>query len=224
MLAHVGQLGTALDGLERLARARNPVETEAAHLKRVAEAATKLGGRVSALENRLAELNQEGAIQLSEAMERKAGLVPDEFAGEIRAAVRGMSGKERTAVLQQAVDNGEAALVAALTSGHSVLTGFNPEYRDRMRQAFIEKHAPNEYNALNTLHDTYSGSVKALGVARRAVTQSFSPEKIAQISEQQKAASEAQSGFESAEGGPPARARLPFQVSRLTCAGGPGRV
>lgn len=201
MVALVSQLGSALEGLERLARSRNPAETSAAHAKRVYEAATKLEAKVKSLENRLAELNREGTFALSEAMEKRAGLVTDEFAGEIRAAVRSMPEKQRMAALQQALESGEASIMAALTAGPGVLTGLPGEFRDRMRQAYIERHAPDEYNALTQLHETYSTSAKALGVVRDAVKQSYSPAQIEEIARQTVEANTAQAGFESALSG-----------------------
>lgn len=196
LAARVGQLSDAVAGLERLAEHRDPAHTPESHYRKVAAAAAKLAGKFDAVEQSIHDLAREGSSRLDREITERANLRPNEYAAEVRASVRAMKPAERRDVLNKAVDAGDAQLVAALVDAPSVVTGIDPQYGQRMKQAFVSKHAADEAAEQSRLHETYSTSIQSLSVARAAVREATNPEKVREIEERAAAAQRAQSEFD----------------------------
>lgn len=198
MAAHVGRLAEAVEAMERLAESPNPTETTARHASRVAEAGKKVQQRVAVVWDHINELGQDGTVSIQQRITETANLRPNEFAQEIRASVREMKPEGRRDVLHHAVKNGDAATVAALVNAPSVVTGLDAQYADRMKQAYIEQHAPKETAALTALSDTMSTAFSAASAAKQSAREATDPQYIAKIQREAEAAEAAQSDFNQA--------------------------
>jgi hypothetical protein len=196
--ARAASIAEAVSSLESMAKNRNPMETEAAHARRVADAARKLNEKVASVEALISNTVQSAVYNLDEAINSRANLREDSYAAEIRASVRGLPEKDRFAAVQAAVKAGDARTVAALTNAPSVATGLNPEYQERQREEFRKRHAPAEYQAMTDLTDLFSTSAVALKVAKDAAAAATDPKYIAEIAEQEAAANRAQAAFDGA--------------------------
>ena len=196
--AHITALTQAVESLEKVAQHPDPTETEARHAQRVAEAAKKLLKRADKIAEHLTVDIQEATQTLSDALTEKAGLRENAYASEIRAAMRGMGKRERAQVLQQAVEDGDGATVAALTSAPTVVTGLDATYAERMADAFTRKHAPEVVNARDSLMENYSTALQAVSLAKSASDAAVDAEFIREIQQAQDQARDAQEAFDNA--------------------------
>ena len=194
----LGQLADAVGMLEKVAKARDPVETEARHAQRVADYAKRLEIKANEFNEMISNSARAGTAELDEAINRRANLVENQYAQEIRSAARSMPRKERDQALRDAVSRGDAGVVAALTSAPALVAGYDPDLQSRMREAYREKHAGQEYQAMNHLHDVFSTASVVIGTAKRAAAEAADPRFISEIQAAQKAAREAGEAFSDA--------------------------
>ena len=195
---HVLRMASALESLEYLAITRNPAETEATHARRVAAAAEKLEARVASIREEIDNDVRGYVTKLDEVITEQAGLKPNEFASEIRQAVRAMDSEARLKVLHQAVESGDAATVAALTGAPGVVTGIGPEVSSRMLEGYRATHAPEASAAADSLMDVYSGALSAAYETTQAAKAAYDPKFIAEIQQQEAAAVKAAADFDAA--------------------------
>jgi hypothetical protein len=196
--SRAASIADAVAHLESMARNRNPMETEAAHARRVADASRKLDQKVNSTQQLIDDTLRSASYSLTEAIDNRANLREDSYAAEIRASVRGMKEKERFAAMQEAVQSGDARTVAALTSAPPVATGLNSEYQARQREEFRKRHAPAEYAAMEELFELHKTAGVAAKVARDAAAAATDPKYIAEIAQQEALAHKAQAAFDGA--------------------------
>lgn len=203
MAAHIGRLADAVAAMEKLAESPNPTETEARHQQRVADAGKKVQERAAAAWDHLNELLHDGTTAIDQKINEKANLRMNGYAEEIRASVRAMPAAERNRVLVNALDAGDAATVAALTDAPSIVTGIDADYAGRIRQSYVEKHAPDEHAAMSALHETASTAFTAASEAKAAANAATDPRYIGDIQRQAEKAEQAQGEFNQAMEGQP---------------------
>jgi DNA repair exonuclease SbcCD ATPase subunit len=79
--------------LQKLRASKNPLDTDAAHSRKIATAAQKMRAEASRIQATIKTVVTSGLAELSNAVDKKAGLIPGEHAAEIRAALREMDAK-----------------------------------------------------------------------------------------------------------------------------------
>lgn len=109
---------------------------------------------------------------------RKANLVPDAFAGEIRAVFRGMSWPAQLAFMATATDRLDGAVVAAVLNAPLVLSGLTPEQLEQFREAYLNRTSKSSApiaDEMQSCVDTFFNSADALaapdGAAKRTGNQ-----------------------------------------------------
>lgn len=193
--ASVIRLVSALEGLEGIALHRDPTETEAKHAQRVAEAARKLEARIEEIRTQLDAGLRDSASRLDDVISEQAGLAENEFAREIREAVRNMPEKKRLETLSQAVRDGEAATVAALVNAPPVTTGLAPEHTSKLVDHYRHVHAPEASAAFDELWDAYDHALTVVSNVKEAATSAYDPSFINAVQAQQAAAEKAAQSF-----------------------------
>jgi hypothetical protein len=121
------------------------LRVEAAHRelkKLVGEAKTRSAALIAA-ERFNVERNREG----------KANLTPSAFAAEIRAVVRAMPTGDKLKVLNDAVDAGDGATIAALCDCPAVVSGITGTMAADYRRMYLQKAVP--------LADEYIGETES---------------------------------------------------------------
>ena len=196
IVERLGQLADAVSGLDRIAASPDPAVPKAAHALRVKTAAKSLEAKANAINQMIAGSVQSGTVDLSAAIDNFAGLRADEYAPEIRNALRGLSQKERDEQLRNAVDAGHASVVAAMTSAPACVVGFSGDLQERMRDAYRKKHAPLQYEALTRLHDLFSSSSVVVEHAKKAASQVVDEKYLAQVLRDQEASRAASEAFQ----------------------------
>jgi len=126
-------------------------------------------------------LLRDGATRIDNAITDRAGLRADAFATEIRQAARELKPDARRRLLQEAVESGDASMVAALTEGPSFVSGINAEYGQRMREAFVAKHAAAEYAAQSRLSEIASSAARAVALAHGGLRSLADARAVAEI-------------------------------------------
>jgi len=179
--AHLRRLPQFIKSLEEMAEHKDPTKTDAAHHKAVHDSALKLEKKFDEISNSVHSLSVDAASKISQAIDEKAGLRPDDFAAEVRASVRAMKPDKRREVLKAAIDEGDSATVASLCDAPAVCTGLSKEFTSTMRRAFVERHAPKELAAQSRLTDLVSHSSRVVQTAKAALKNMSDPKEIAEI-------------------------------------------
>lgn len=73
----------------------------------------------------------------------KANLVPDQFASEIRTVFRSLDYTGQMKFMAEAIQAGDASIVAAIVTVPAVLTGLPAAQIDQYRESFLNSIAPN---------------------------------------------------------------------------------
>ena len=183
--------------LEKLAANRNPMETDAAHAKRVASAAGQLKAKIARLEGELAEETQRQRERLNREIQEKARLAPSQHAAEIRAALRAADEKTRLKVARDALAEPEsgAEILAAIAEGNSVTTGLSDATRRQFVELFQKTQAPELFEELSAMDEILEHAPQIVGIAKQASAEAVNPAYIEEISAAEKAAQEAQDAF-----------------------------
>ena len=198
LAAHATRLTAAVESLEKLIATPDPTETSAKHTQRVAEASRKLEARVAEIRDKIHDDARAGAETLTRRAEERAGLTESPYAAEVRAAVRSMTPKARDKALVQAMEDGDGATIATLTNAPAIASGLDAKHLTEVRERFVEKHAPQESEALADLMQTFgtvTGIASQVASAARAATD---PAAIREIERAQEDAQKAREAFDSA--------------------------
>ncbi len=199
--AIAGEVARLADGAEALARLnsnRDPTITDAAHVKRVADAAAKLGKATTTAMNRIGELSRRGHDDIAARIKAKTRLVPDVFGNEIRDQFRRMGQEEKTKLLAELVeDPNRGSELAAILVAPLSATGLSAEARSKWEQVYVARHAPDELNEQLVLTATCEGALSVGTPTAGKVEAAYSsPTRIAEIARAEAAANAVAATFD----------------------------
>lgn len=196
--AEINRLRQGVEALDTVFASRNPVETEAAHTKKVATMARKLDQEVTAAINRAGMILKEGSHNLQRRIDERVNLKPDAFAAEIRATFRAMSRKDQLKLMGELVRENRGPELAAIVKAPSILTGLSADEQARFEQAILGMHAPDEMAEMADLNEAFEVSLTATRVAGTFANSLTSPGKVAAIEKGEAASEAALSAFDQA--------------------------
>lgn len=196
--AELNRLRQGVEALEGVRTSRNPIETEAAHTKRVATLARRLDKDAVAAMNRAGQIIREGVNALQRRIDERVNLKPDAFAREIRARFCTMSRKDQVKLLGDLVKENRGPELAAIVKAPAILTGLSDSEHARYEQAILGMHAPNEMAELTELNEAFETSMLAAGLAGKYAEALSAPDKIAAIEQGEAAAIAAEASFNQA--------------------------
>lgn len=187
----------AVLNLEKLSKTSNPMETEAAHARRVAAAAKQLGDKISRLETEIATEATSQRDRLQREIKEKARLVPSQNAKEIREALRAMPEKERSKTMIEALHGSDTGveILAAVADGNLITTGLSDDVRSRFIAEHQKMQAPELFKELTALDEVVEHAPKIVEIAKQVVNEAVSPSYIEQINAAEKASTEAVEAF-----------------------------
>lgn len=194
---HVVSISSQVAALEKLAVSKSPMETEERHAVRLAEASKKLAASRQNAEKSVYRVVAEAYDDLNAQIAKKANIIPDQHASEVRAALRSMKEKDRQAALQQALEEGNGPIIAAITDAPQILTGINPEMAGRFREIVEERKAPELVAERSQILDHFDSTLAVLRTVDRSVSEGFDPEKLRKIEEAERNFQNASGSFES---------------------------
>lgn len=153
---------SSLEAVNTLRQTADPTATEAAHVLRVNQstelAMAKIGRGYDSARRALDADEQALRAEINNA----ARLTPTAHAGEIRGIIRAMPEAERYSAILQAIQEGDAATVAAVLDAPGITSGLTEQQRDNLRSMHFKRVAPDQLKRL-----------EAVTQARNRVLESF---------------------------------------------------
>lgn len=188
-------LGSTVSALVAMHGNPDPTRTKAYNDKKLIETAGKLDDRRKQVFREINGAFMEGLADIKKRIDQKVRLVPDEFAAEIRAAVRTMTPAEKVRTLAELAANNNGPALAAITESPSILTGVTKDIQDRYRDNIYDIHAREERLEQAALTDALKGAVSATNVAASLASDLANPGRLAEIERGVAAAAEAETAF-----------------------------
>lgn len=199
---HSVRILTLLERLERQAgaldkvrAARNPLDTEAAHARKVAKAAKRLQAESKKIHDQISEISVQGFAEIGQLLEAQTGLVQSEYAGELRATFRSMDDKQRTATLNAALANGDSETIAAIGLSPAILSGVTEEAQTRYLDAIRQMKAPDLIQESEDLNEALQTAGAASELAGILFNENYDSEKQSAIDAAEQAAAEAETAL-----------------------------
>lgn len=197
----VERLGNASGTLGKLIDNKSPTETEDAHHKKVGAAAKAFGSAVANGQAQLNTIMQRGMRDIEERSRAKTGLKANEYAGEIRAAVRPMPIDAKLALFNDLAKQGRGADLAAVVDAPPLLTGVTPEMQQRAKDMLEATHAPAERAEREALLQGFSDAFDMTSALANMARGLGDPRKLAEIERGEEAARAALEAFQEATRG-----------------------
>ncbi len=201
LLTEGHRLERAIGGLNQMRHSKNPTETEAKHFKKVSQGAKRLNMEIEGAQQRINSYQQQGAADIENRISKRLGLKEDNYASEVRSALRGMDDKTKAAKINELINNGDGAAVAAITKAPAVLTGISQDMQNKYLEVFTNRHAPDLVQERDVLMSTIADTATILGTARRAAGDFTDPVRMQSIENAEMSAMEAESKFNSSFAG-----------------------
>lgn len=198
-LDEIRRIHRGVESLETLSANRDPMVTEEAHTARIARSADRLKNESEQAHSRLANTLASRLGELHNRIKEKTGLVVrDQYAAEIRQALRLLPEKERFEAFNQALKDGDGELIAAVSEAPSLLSGIPKDMATRQVEALEKMKAGDLVNQRDALNESYDEAVAALRSVDTAVKKGFDPAKLKEIREAEQRHAEAAQGFDRA--------------------------
>jgi hypothetical protein len=184
-----------VEGIEKIARARNPMDTEAAHAKKVAIAADKLRQSLERSRDKVEKLRDSSLAAIDADISVKTRLQPTAQAAEIRAILRQMEKPARLSALTKAIESNDTATLAAIADGNELTTGLDDEIRLRLLDTYKLRTVPDLYNERQRLMEISQHVPTMFDTAMTAARDATDPAFIAEINELEEKAKAAEAEF-----------------------------
>jgi hypothetical protein len=184
-----------VDGIEKMARSRNPLDTEAAHAKKVALAAEKMRQSFDRSRERVERLRDASLAAIDADINAKTRLQSTSQSAEIRAVLRQMDNPARLAALVKAIDSKDSATLAAIADGNQITTGLDDEVRLRLLDTYNMRTAPDLYDERKRLMEISDHVPTLFNTAMNAAREATDPAFIAEINELEAKAKAAEADF-----------------------------
>ncbi len=184
-----------VEGIEKIARARNPMETEAAHAKKVALAAEKLKQSLERTREKVELLKESNLAAIDADITARTRLQPTAQAAEIRAILRQMKHSDRLATITKAIDSKDSATLAAIAEGNELTTGLDDEIRLRLLDTYKMRAVPDLYEERQRLMEISQHVPKMFETAMTAAKEATDPAFIAEITDLEAKAKAAEAEF-----------------------------
>lgn len=194
--AHVSRLARRAQALQRMEETRNPLETQAAHEKRIAKAAAQLEAEAEAMLDSANETLRNSVGEIEKLINSKVNFVPNEYAQEVRSTFRALEYKDRLTMISKMVDGNQGPELAAILQAPEFLAGLNKEQQGNFTEMLFNRHASVERDARDAIMTGFGDTLTAVRTARNAAKLLTDPGRMADIEAGERAAAEAQAAFE----------------------------
>ncbi len=194
-------VASATRALEGVMMNRNPVDTDAGHLKKVHQAGERLAKSLEATRSRGTDLLNSTMQELTGQLRSRSGIRPPENMAEvvqqseIRQAMQRLSPKERSDVALAALKNGDALTINAIANGAPFLSGLEKERIDALVESHQRKTAPDVMEEFDAVLEADHSLQAAIRAAERAATDARDEVAMQRIMRAESAAGEADRAF-----------------------------
>lgn len=200
LLHEMRRIAQSVESLESLVNHKDPKQTDAAHTYRIAEASRKLSSSREKYIERAWSLTQESARATELALHERANLTPTAYAPEIRAAFLKMTHKKRAETLEKAIKDGDSEVLAAVINAPELVTGLDKEMRENYKENLFLTVAPELVKERDQVMETFNACLTVSDTVKKAVENSFDPDKLREIEELTQQHQEAAAKFEASLG------------------------
>lgn len=201
LLGQMQNIASATRALEGVMMNRNPVDTDAGHLKKVNQAGDRLAKSLEAAKVRGTEALNSAIAKLAGEMQSRTGLRPAENMGEvvqqseIRQAMLRLSPDARSRVVQEALSAGDVQTLNALANGAPFLSGVSKLLIEQTISAFQQQRAPEISDQIDAVLEVDHALQAALGAASRAASEARDERAMQKILMAEAAAKSAEQAF-----------------------------
>ena len=196
ILTLVERLERQAGALDKVRAARNPMDTDAAHRRKVAKAAKRLQAESMKTDEIINDISVLGFKEIAELMESQTGLTEDEYSAEIRAAFRGMTEKQRSDTLVVALKEGDSRTIAAVGLPPAVLSGVLVGDQERYLDAIRQMKAPELILESEDLSEALQTATAARQLAGLMFDESYNPTEQTTIDKAERDTAEAEKALE----------------------------
>ena len=180
-VSQVVRVQHGVDAIDELSRNRNPMETDAAHFKKVSLHAKNLKLKAEKAKRDIQDSMRQSVIKLEEETTAKTNLIEGKYSNEIRAAYRSMENSERAKAINQAIVEKDAPTVAAIVKAPAVLTGFTNDELTRYQTEYKNLVAPDYMGKLEGILDNEQLASTALNSAISASNEYIDNERYNEV-------------------------------------------
>jgi hypothetical protein len=192
ILGLLERLANQSEAVEKVRAARNPLDTEAAHSRKVAKAAKRLEAEAHRIDEEINEITVAGYKEISEAIDTRAGLVEGKHAGEIRAALRGLNEKQRNDTMLAAMKEGNSDVIGAVGLAPAILSGLTQERQAHYIDTIRQHRAPELILESEDLAEAFSTAEAARQAAAKMFAANYDSDEQLAIDRAELASSEAE--------------------------------
>ncbi|WP_321277555.1 hypothetical protein [Thiomicrorhabdus indica] len=178
---------TQVGHLESLVETGSPMLEDAQKFKKVHEVAEIANQRFL---NRIGALEQNANAIISaidESINKIAQLHPTESANEIRVAIRAMDEKQRKKLIENAMENDDQEVLAAVLSVNPMLSGMTNTQQESIRHRYVEKKAPDLAERKRTINKIMDKSSIVISAYFEKVNRVTNKDLISRLKSQQSA-------------------------------------
>lgn len=192
----------SIDALEKLRDSRNPNDTPAVHLQKIAKASEKLieatAKQFDAVRGEINLRRQEIKSQIKE----RLGLdTTSTQTNEIRGIIRSMSEKDRVTAISEAIEARDSVILSAIWDAHTVTVGVKPELLTSLKNMATHKHAGDLVALREALDQSEDLLLNSFDSTLDIATTSVSGDAVRKFKEETEKADLAAAGFANLLGG-----------------------
>ncbi len=156
---------SSLEAVNTLRQTADPTATEAAHIIRVNQstelAMAKIGRSYDTARRALDADEQALRAEINNA----ARLTPTAHAPEIRAVIRSLPEGERYSAILKAMQEGDAATMAAVLDAPGITSGLSDQQRDNLKAMHVNRVAPDQLKRLEAVTKARSRVLESFDAA-----------------------------------------------------------
>ena len=198
ILSKADQLATCVKSLASQHKNPSPTVSVGYSDAQIGKNAKRLRVIATQIDTGTRAIATEGSAALTAAINKKARLVPDKFAPEIRQAFRGMKMQDKIAYMDEAIKRADGPGLSAVIDAPEVLTGLPGEMSGRFRLLCETTAAPQEVAERELLQTVWADCQAAIDAARQAAVAFHDPARLREIEQGEKAAELAAEEFRAA--------------------------
>jgi len=192
------RLNQAASALANMHENKNPLETSAAHFKKISIHAKRLENEIYNTENRLPDIQIGLANDIDKRINEKLNLSEDKYGEEFRETLRNMETKKRYSAIQKVIESGDSKCMAAIAKAPPILSGIDQEMHSRYIENYQTRYAPELINERNQFLETITDLSSMISSTKKLANAFLDPERLQNIEQDEQSAIEAESNFNQA--------------------------
>lgn len=192
------RLQRGVEALGKASRIRNPMLTDAAHERTMANNAKRLEREIDAALHRIHDYEVQGANDINKRLETALNFNETAHGAEIRSKLQSLDETRRHRMINEIIESGDGTLAAAILKAPPLLVGITAEQQQHYHDDYLRRNAPELLAERDVFLETIGTTRDAIKTAKKAANAYYSPERLAEIDSQESAAIEAEEQYRNA--------------------------